>query len=278
MKKFSSVIVASLITAAVFSGCKAKVKINNDYDETLTTVKQCNIDTQSECSAFELSLKTGNITVTPTDKDVPTMNLECTVFADNEDTCKDVSEHISTVIMEKDGNLKLAITEKETGQEIEKWIEDTETKARVEFNAEIGIPASYTTVDADVQIGNITFDGITGELLAYANVGNITCTGSTFTEDSYIECNTGNISCSKCTWNSTNLIKVDTGNIIFGLPNEDSVNGDLAIEVRKGNLTFDNGSEYKIEGDPDKGNAKLTKSGCSINAAVISGKLNLDKE
>ncbi len=281
MKKLSLKLALSIISAALLTGCSVEVNVNSDkkYDEKFTETKHFELDDPTDYSSVDISLKTGGITVKHTDEKTPFIDLECRVFGKSQNTCQEVSNHITSVCRQKDGVMQISIVEKVSGKDIDEWIEDNDEECRVEIDAVLNVPSKIDKIDADVEMGNITLKDIAGNMNAYVNVGNITCSGTAFTSDSYIECNTGNITSSSCICNALTMFKADTGNIDFGLPAEGSDKGEFAVLVNTGTIDIREASAYKIQkGDPKKGGVTMKASGCTVTADVRSGKINMDSK
>lgn len=277
MKTLTAKLASAFTAAALLTGCSANVSINDDknYDEQLTDTKHFTIDDPTDYSAIDINLKTGGITVKHTDDKTPSMDLECHVFADSEQTCQDISNHITALCRQKNGKMQISIVEKVSGSSVEDWIKENDEKCRVELAAVLNIPSAIDNISANVDTGNITFDSISGKMNAYVDIGNITCTDAAFTSDSYIECDTGNITAANCTYDALTMLKTDTGNIAFGPPAADST-GDAALTLNNGTIDIKNSSVYKItKGRPEDGSVTMKASKCTVTVSIRSGKINM---
>lgn len=282
MKTAYTRLASAFITAALLTGCGKgfNIKVDmSDYKEKLTGNITVDLGKNNDISAVGADIDTGGITFIPSDNDIVSVDIDYNIFADDISLCQEIADHISASGEEKNGRFDINVIEKDSGSEFGKWIKDKGYKCRVEINTEISAPSCFESFDAKVKVGNITFRQLSGCFSGYAEVGNITCSGDTFTAPSEIECYTGNITMTDCSYCSDTSIKADTGNIAFGLPKNGSKDGSVGITVNTGNIDFKNCSEYTSKkGDPAKGSIKLMTEGCNVSASVKSGNISIDKE
>ncbi|MBQ3139690.1 MAG: hypothetical protein IJB68_09315 [Ruminococcus sp.] len=246
------------------------------YDKSHKAKADFSFDTDKSIKAFEINLSVGNVIIEPSDSDKTTLDLEYTIFAETDAVCEQVEGIVSAESEVSGDTMTLKLVEKNSGEEINHWLEKNIPECRVEYTANVTVPDFVEKFTADCDVSNITFSNISGSVNGYVNVGNITCTAVEFTASSEIKANTGNIAMTDANiYNADTEISAVAGNIVIALPDSKSEDGNIKISVETGDVKFKGNEPYNITED-EKDSKKLEVNSCNIEASVNTGNITIE--
>lgn len=287
----SSVIAAALLTGCADSKSSSKIKVGDvtvdadeirkEYSQNKEFLKNYLIATPKPINAMSVEMPGGNIVVEHSGDDQSGVALRYTVFADSEDTMKEVDEHIDSVSEVKDNVLVIKLVEAQTKEDFEPWLKKNIPDCRIEYDTYITVPEYVTDYRTKCGIGNISFVDMSGSFTADVSVGNITFSGNEITGPSVIKCNTGNIVMNGNTYKAKTDISCETANIQFCLPLSGSGGADIGIKAETGNIRLTGIKNYEVKSEKKKGNShdlSIEAENCNIDFSVKSGEIELNNE
>lgn len=304
MKALKAALLSMLAAAALMTGCsdsktdtdvevdigdiKADTDVSidisdieKDYKTNQLTQMDFVFDTDKNVSEFGVSIDTGNITIEYSRDNKTGLSLEYTVYSDTEEVCKEVKSHLNAIAETNGSRLDIRLIEDKTQEDISSWLRKNIPDCRVEYDLYITVPEFVSSFEAKENVGNLTFGDICGKFSGIVGVGNITCTGSQFTESSVIKCDTGNIAMSDCIYKADTDITADTGNITFCLPLNGSGGADISVKADTGNIKMTGIKNYDVKSENKKDTShslSIEVENCNIGFAANTGKIIIDKE
>ncbi len=297
MKIVKALLTSSLIAAALLTGCsdsrKQSSEINvgdvtidlneasREYAQNKEFLKNYLFETPKPINAMSVEIPTGNIVVEHSGDEKSGLALRYKVFADSEDTLKNVDEHIGSVSEVKDNVLVIKLVEAQTSEDLNTWLEKNIPDCRVEYDVYITVPEYVTDYRAKCGVGNITFSDMSGSFTTDVSVGNITLYDNEITGPSAIKCNTGNISMNSNTYKADTDISAETGNITFCLPLNGSGEADISVKTETGNIKVTGIKNYDVRDEKKKDTShslSISVENCNIDFAVDTGEIKIDKE
>jgi hypothetical protein len=295
MKIVKALLTSSVIAAALLTGC-ADSKSSNDikvgdvtididevrkeYSQNKEFLKNYLIETPKPINAMSVDMPGGNIVVEHSGDDKSGLALRYKVFADSEETFKEVDEHIDSVSEVKDNVLVIKLVEAQTKEDFEPWLKKNIPDCRVEYDTYITVPEYVTDYRTKCGIGNISFVEMSGSFTADVSVGNITFSGNEITGPSVIKCNTGNIVMNGNTYKADTDISGETANIQFCLPLSTSNGANITVASGTGDITVTGESNYTTKDEKTEGTShslNIESENCNISFKTDTGKITIDK-
>ncbi len=296
MKIAKALLASSLIAAALLTGCadskkNSEIKVGDvtidlddvqkEYSQNKEFLKNYLYETPKPINAMSVEVPGGNIVVEHSGDEKSGLALRYKVFADSEDTLKQVDEHIESVSEVKENVLMIKLVEAETGEDLESWLKKNIPDCRVEYDTYITVPEYVTDYRTKCGVGNISFTELSGSFTADVSAGNITFSDTEITGPSVIKCNVGNIQMNGNTYKAKTDISAETGNIVFCLPLNGSDGADISVKADTGNIQLTGIKNYEVKSEEKKKNShslSIEVENCNIDFAVKTGKIKIDKE
>lgn len=296
MKIAKALLASSLIAAALLTGCADSIKnseikvgdvtidvddVKKEFSHNKEFLKNYLYETPKPINAMSVEVPGGNIVVEHSGDEKSGLALRYKVFADSEDTLKQVDEHIESVSEVKENVLMIKLVEAETGEDLESWLKKNIPDCRVEYDTYITVPEYVTDYRTKCGVGNISFTELSGSFTADVSAGNITFSDTEITGPSVIKCNVGNIQMNGNTYKAKTDISAETGNIVFCLPLNGSDGADISVKADTGNIQLTGIKNYEVKSEEKKKNShslSIEVENCNIDFAVKTGKIKIDKE
>ena len=296
MKIAKALLASSLIAAALLTGCADSIKnseikvgdvtidvddVKKEFSHNKEFLKNYLYETPKPINAMSVEVPGGNIVVEHSGDEKSGLALRYKVFADSEDTLKQVDEHIESVSEVKENVLMIKLVEAETGEDLESWLKKNIPDCRVEYDTYITVPEYVTDYRTKCGVGNISFTELSGSFTADVSAGNITFSDTEITGPSVIKCNVGNIQMNGNTYKAKTDISAETGNIVFCLPLNGSDGADISVKADTGNIQLTGIKNYEVNSEEKKKNShslSIEVENCNIDFAVKTGKIKIDKE
>ena len=296
MKIAKALLASSLIAAALLTGCadskkNSEIKVGDvtidlddvqkEFSHNKEFLKNYLYETPKPINAMSVEVPGGNIVVEHSGDEKSGLALRYKVFADSEDTLKQVDEHIESVSEVKENVLMIKLVEAESGEDLESWLKKNIPDCRVEYDTYITVPEYVTDYRTKCGVGNISFTELSGSFTADVSAGNITFSDTEITGPSVIKCNVGNIQMNGNTYKAKTDISAETGNIIFCLPLNGSDGADISVKADTGNIQLTGIKNYEVKSEEKKKNShslSIEVENCNIDFAVKTGKIKIDKE
>ena len=296
MKIAKALLASSLIAAALLTGCadskkNSEIKVGDvtidlddvqkEYSQNKEFLKNYLYETPKPINAMSVEVPGGNIVVEHSGDEKSGLALRYKVFADSEDTLKQVDEHIESVSEVKENVLMIKLVEAETGEDLESWLKKNIPDCRVEYDTYITVPEYVTDYRTKCGVGNISFTELSGSFTADVSAGNITFSDTEITGPSVIKCNVGNIQMNGNTYKAKTDISAETGNIVFCLPLNGSDGADISVKADTGNIQLTGIKNYEVKSEEKTKNShslSIEVENCNIDFAVKTGKIKIDKE
>lgn len=296
MKTAKALLASSLIAAALLTGCADSIKnseikvgdvtidlddVKKEFSQNKEFLKNYLYETPKPINAMSVEVPGGNIVVEHSGDEKSGLALRYKVFADSEDTLKQVDEHIESVSEVKENVLMIKLVEAETGEDLESWLKKNIPDCRVEYDTYITVPEYVTDYRTKCGVGNISFTELSGSFTADVSAGNITFSDTEITGPSVIKCNVGNIQMNGNTYKAKTDISAETGNIVFCLPLNGSDGADISVKADTGNIQLTGIKNYEVKSEEKKKNShslSIEVENCNIDFAVKTGKIKIDKE
>ena len=296
MKIAKALLASSLIAAALLTGCadskkNSEIKVGDvtidlddvkkEFSQNKEFLKNYLYETPKPINAMSVEVPGGNIVVEHSGDEKSGLALRYKVFADSEDTLKQVDEHIESVSEVKENVLMIKLVEAETGEDLESWLKKNIPDCRVEYDTYITVPEYVTDYRTKCGVGNISFTELSGSFTADVSAGNITFSDTEITGPSVIKCNVGNIQMNGNTYKAKTDISAETGNIVFCLPLNGSDGADISVKADTGNIQLTGIKNYEVKSEEKKKNShslSIEVENCNIDFAVKTGKIKIDKE
>ncbi|MBR5683350.1 MAG: hypothetical protein IKW96_08780 [Ruminococcus sp.] len=294
-------VLAAFTAAALLTGCNDGIvkvdpndpKINVDgieidlnetekqYETQKFTQMDFIFDTAKEVSEFGLDINSGSVTVEYSHDDKTGLALDYTVYADTEEVCQEVKDHLNAITETKGSRMDIRIVEDKTQEDITEWLKKNIPDCRVECDLYITVPEFVSSFDLKEYSGDLRLNGIKGKIKGDVTIGNISCTGSEFTGPSEITCNVGNISMSSCTYKADTDISVKTGYISYGLPLSGSDGAKIGVRTETGAIKVNGLKNYEVKNEKKKKTSHsldIDAENCNISFKVDNGEIKIDKE
>ncbi|WP_303788017.1 hypothetical protein [Ruminococcus flavefaciens] len=296
MKTAKALLASSLIAAALLTGCadskkNSEIKVGDvtidlddvkkEFSQNKEFLKNYLYETPKPINAMSVEVPGGNIVVEHSGDEKSGLALRYKVFADSEDTLKQVDEHIESVSEVKENVLMIKLVEAESGEDLESWLKKNIPDCRVEYDTYITVPEYVTDYRTKCGVGNISFTELSGSFTADVSAGNITFSDTEITGPSVIKCNVGNIQMNGNTYKAKTDISAETGNIVFCLPLNGSDGADISVKADTGNIQLTGIKNYEVKSEEKKKNShslSIEVENCNIDFAVKTGKIKIDKE
>ena len=296
MKIAKALLASSLIAAALLTGCadskkNSEIKVGDvtidlddvqkEYSQNKEFLKNYLYETPKPINAMSVEVPGGNIVVEHSGDEKSGLALRYKVFADSEDTLKQVDEHIESVSEVKENVLMIKLVEAETGEDLESWLKKNIPDCRVEYDTYITVPEYVTDYRTKCGVGNISFTELSGSFTADVSAGNITFSDTEITGPSVIKCNVGNIQMNGNTYKAKTDISAETGNIVFCLPLNGSDGADISVKADTGNIQLTGIKNYEVKSEEKKKKShslSIEVENCNIDFAVKTGEIKIDKE
>lgn len=296
MKIAKALLASSLIAAALLTGCADSIKnseikvgdvtidvddVKKEFSHNKEFLKNYLYETPKPINAMSVEVPGGNIVVEHSGDEKSGLALRYKVFADSEDTLKQVDEHIESVSEVKENVLMIKLVEAETGEDLESWLKKNIPDCRVEYDTYITVPEYVTDYRTKCGVGNISFTELSGSFTADVSAGNITFSDTEITGPSVIKCNVGNIQMNGNTYKAKTDISAETGNIVFCLPLNGSDGADISVKADTGNIQLTGIKNYEVKSEEKKKNShslSIEVENCNMDFAVKTGKIKIDKE
>lgn len=295
MKIAKALLASSLIAAALLTGCADSIKnseikvgdvtidvddVKKEFSHNKEFLKNYLYETPKPINAMSVEVPGGNIVVEHSGDEKSGLALRYKVFADSEDTLKQVDEHIESVSEVKENVLMIKLVEAETGEDLESWLKKNIPDCRVEYDTYITVPEYVTDYRTKCGVGNISFTELSGSFTADVSAGNITFSDTEITGPSVIKCNVGNIQMNGNTYKAKTDISAETGNIVFCLPLNGSDGADISVKADTGNIQLTGIKNYEVKSEEKKKNShslSIEVENCNIDFAVKTGKIKIDR-
>lgn len=296
MKIAKGLLASSLIAAALLTGCadskkNSEIKVGDvtidlddvkkEFSQNKEFLKNYLYETPKPINAMSVEVPGGHIVVEHSGDEKSGLALRYKVFADSEDTLKQVDEHIESVSEVKENVLMIKLVEAETGEDLESWLKKNIPDCRVEYDTYITVPEYVTDYRTKCGVGNISFTELSGSFTADVSAGNITFSDTEITGPSVIKCNVGNIQMNGNTYKAKTDISAETGNIVFCLPLNGSDGADISVKADTGNIQLTGIKNYEVKSEEKKKNShslSIEVENCNIDFAVKTGEIKIDKE
>jgi hypothetical protein len=191
------------LSGILLSGCSISAggedfRINVGDNEKERSTDKITLDAASVTST-DIDINVGTVTIGYGKDSNANIDVEYTITGKDEDVLKEILALTKVNAEVKEGELQVAVINKDTNGNIWTWIEKEYkgvNKPNLDVDLDITLPEAAKQFDVTCNVGDINLKELTGTFDISSNVGSIDMNKINFTGDSKITADVGDVSCS----------------------------------------------------------------------------------